>query len=159
MLPLTLPKIKKGNCQPCSRNPIVGQYLNHLHLMDQRGSGIGRMKDAMLNHGLSVPEYDLTDGYFRVTLKGPADDLDRLRVPVEVGAGIPPAIVEQLSKRQISILEQAVKDGKVTTGWVVASLNIAKDTAVRDLKGLCELGLLSMQGKGRGVHYVPTGGQ
>ncbi len=159
MLPLTMPKIKKGNCQPCSRNPIIGQYLNHLHLMDQRGSGIGRMKDAMLNHGLSVPEYDLTDGYFRVTLKGPGEDLDRLRVPSDAAAGIPPAVAVQLSKRQVSILEQAVKDGKVTTGWVVTSLGIAKDTAVRDLKGLCELNLLVMQGKGRGVHYVPEGEQ
>ncbi len=157
--PLTLAKIKKGNCQPCSRNPLLGQYLNHLRLMDQRGSGIGRMKAAMLDHGLDEPVYDLTQGYFRVTLKGPGDNLDRLRVPSGVGAGIPPAVEEQLSKRQIRILEQAVKDGKVTTGWVVSELRVVKDTAVRDVKGLCDLGLLSKQGKGRGVHYIPEAGQ
>ena len=158
MKPLTVAKIRKGNCLPCSRNPILGQYLNHLRLMDQRGSGIGRMKEAMLNHGLDMPEYDLTEGYFRVTLKGPGNDLERLRSPSDEVDGIPPAVAAQLSKRQISIIEQAVKEGKVTTGWVVSTLEVVKDTAVRDLKGLCDLGLLSKQGEGRGVHYVPTDG-
>lgn len=158
MKPLTVAKIRKGNCLPCSRNPILGQYLNHLRLMDQRGSGIGRMKEAMLNHGLDMPEYDLIEGYFRVTLKGPGDDLDRLRSPSDEVAGIPPAVADQLSKRQVAILEQAVSEGKVTTGWVVSALNVVKDTAVRDLKGLCDLGLLNKQGKGRGVHYVPATG-
>ena len=153
--PLTVAKIKRGNCQPCSRNPILGQYLNHLRLMDQRGSGIGRMKAAMLDHGLDEPVYDLTQGYFRVTLKGPGDDLSRLRVPEGVSAGIPPALADQLTERQILILEQAVKEGKVTTNWVVSNLDVSKVTAVRDLKGLCDLGLLEVMGKGRGAHYVP----
>lgn len=153
--PLTVAKIKRGNCQPCSRNPILGQYLNHLRLMDQRGSGIGRMKAAMLDHGLDEPVYDLTQGYFRVTLKGPGDDLSRLRVPSDEAVGIPPVIADQLSKRQVSILEQAVKEGKVTTNWVVSNLDVSKVTAVRDLKGLCDLGLLAVMGKGRGAHYVP----
>ena len=158
MKPLAVAKIRKGNCLPCSRNPILGQFLNHLRLMDQRGSGIGRMKEAMLNHGLDMPEYDLTEGYFRVTLKGPDTDLERLRSPSDEIVGIPPAVAGQLSKRQISILEQAVKERTVTTGWVVSSLKVVKDTAVRDLKGLCNFGLLRKQGEGRGVHYVPTDG-
>ena len=32
--------------------------------------------------------------------------------------------------------------GKDTTGWVVFFLMVVKDTAVRDLQGLCEMGLL-----------------
>ena len=157
MRPLTLAKLRKGNCQPCSRNPVLGQYLNHLRLMDQRGSGIGRMKSAMLNHGLDEPQYDLVDGYFRVTLKGPGDDLSRLRVPQGTAKGIPPAVEEKLNKRQRLILEQVVADGQVTTGWVTAHLSVAKATAVHDLNRLCELGLLAKEGKGRGVRYVPDG--
>ena len=159
MKPLTVAKIKRGNCQPCSRNPILGQYLNHLRLMDQRGSGIGRMKSAMLNHGLDAPVYDLVDGYFRVNLKGPGDDLDQLRLPAGNPSGIPPALEEQLNDRQKLILEQTVKDGRVSTGWVISSLKVVKDTAVRDLNGLCELGLLSKKGNGRGAHYVAANGQ
>ena len=50
------------------KEPLSGN-LNHLRLMDQRGSGIGRMRTAMLNHGLSTPEYALIEGYFRVNWK------------------------------------------------------------------------------------------
>jgi predicted HTH transcriptional regulator len=110
-------------------------------------------------YGLDVPSYDLLDGYFCVTLKGPGDDLDRLRVPPGASAGLPPAILEQLSKRQMTILEKAAKEGRVTAGWVISKLNVAKDTAVRDLNGLCDAGLLNKQGRGRGVHYVPPAGQ
>jgi ATP-dependent DNA helicase RecG len=155
MRPLTLAKLRKGNCQPCSRNPVLGQYLNHLRLMDQRGSGIGRMKAAMLNHGLDEPQYDLVDGYFRVTLKGPGVDLAQLRIPASVSPGISPAIEAKLTDRQKAILEQAVAEGHVTTGWVLSALKVSKITAVRDLKGLCDLGLLVLVGKGRGVRYVP----
>jgi ATP-dependent DNA helicase RecG len=153
--PLTVAKIKRGNCQPCSRNPILGQYLNHLRLMDQRGSGIGRMKTAMLNLGLDAPAYDLVDGYFRVTLKGPGDDLDQLRVPAGVGTGIPPAVEEQLTERQKQIMSYAVENGTVTTSWAVSSLGISKITAVRDLKALCDMRMLKTMGQGRNVHYVP----
>lgn len=155
MRPLTLAKVRKGNCQPCSRNPVLGQYLNHLRLMDQRGSGIGRMKSAMLNHGLDEPQYDLVDGYFRVTLKGPGDDLARLCIPASASPGISPAIEEKLTNRQKAILGQAVAEGYVTTGWVLSTLKMSKITAVRDLKGLCDLELLVLVGKGRGVRYVP----
>jgi predicted HTH transcriptional regulator len=155
MKPLAVSQIKRGNCQPCSRNPILGQYLNHLRLMDQRGSGIGRMKISMLNHGLDAPVSDLVDGYFRVTLKGPGEDLDRLRVPAGMGAGIPPAVEEQMNARQKRIVGYAVDYGKVTTNWVVSHLGISKGTAIRDLKGLCELGIPEVMGQGRGAHYVP----
>jgi predicted HTH transcriptional regulator len=115
------------------------------------------MKSAMLNHGLDEPQYDLVDGYFRVTLKGPGDDLSRLRVPEGTAKGISPAVEEQLNKRQRLILEQVVADGQVTTGWVTTHLSVAKATAVHDLNRLCELGLLAKEGKGRGVRYVPAG--
>lgn len=152
--PLTLAKIRKGDCQPCSRNPILGQYLNHLRLMEQRGSGIGRMKAVMLNHGLDEPKYDLTDGYFRVTLKGPGTDLDRLRIPEELTSGIPPGIEEQLNDRQRASLQEVLKSGSVSSGWLVKTQKITYDTANRDLIGLSKLGFLVRKGKGRSTKYV-----
>ena len=152
--PLTMAKIRRGNCQPCSRNPILGQYLNHLRLMDQRGSGIGRMKAAMLNHGLDAPTYDLTDSYFRVTLKGPGDDLDRLMIPAGTPAGIPPALEKQLNRRQKAALQEVLKSGSVSSGWLVKSEEVTYDTANRDLIDLSNLGILARQGKGRATKYV-----
>jgi predicted HTH transcriptional regulator len=154
--PLTPEKIAKGDFLPCSRNPVLGQYLNHLQLMEQRGSGIGRMRSAMLNHGLDAPKYDLLDGYFRVILMGPGDDLDCLRSPQGIGSGIPPAVEDQLNDRQIAILEQVAKAGRISTSWVVKELAVVKDTARRDFAQLVKLGLLDRSGRGRGVHYTPA---
>jgi hypothetical protein len=159
MLPLTVTKIKKGNCQPCSRNPVLGQYLNHLHLMDQRGSGIGRMKDAMLDHGLSAPEYDLTEGYFRVTLKGPGDDLNRLRVPSGVGTGIPPAIEERLTDRQRDILARMTAGEKITSALCMALYSITRQAVNADFKKLLDLELIERVGAGRATHYVLNPGR
>lgn len=154
MKPLTVAKIRKGNCPPCSRNPVLGQYLNHLRLMDQRGSGIGRMKTAMLNHGLSAPEYALNEGYFLVTLKGPGDDLDRLRLPAGASAGLPPAVEEQLNARQKAALQEVLMSGSVSSGWLVKAKGITYDTANRDLAGLADLNILVRQGKGRSTKYI-----
>lgn len=154
MKPLTVGKITKGKYLPCSRNPMLGQYLNHLRLMDQRGSGIGRMKDAMLNHGLEPPKYDEPEGYFRVTLYGPGDNLDRLRSPSVVSAGIPPAIADRLNKRQKAALQEVLESGSVSSGWLVKTEKVAYDTANRDLIGLADLNILVRQGKGRATKYV-----
>lgn len=156
MKPLTVAKIRKGNCQPCSRNPILGQYLNHLRLMDQRGSGIGRMKSAMLNHGLDAPEYDFSDGYFRVILKGPGKNIDRLRVPSDVSSVIPPAVEEQLNDRQKAALQEVLKTGSVSSGWLVKKEGVAYDTANRDLIALAKLNILVRLGKGPSTRYVLT---
>ncbi len=154
MKPLTLAKIRKGNCLPCSRNPILGQYLNHLRLMDQRGSGIGRMKEAMLNHGLDMPEYDLTEGYFRVTLKGPGDDLDCLRLPAGTSAGIPPAIEEQLTDRQRDILTRVTAGEKITSARCMELYSITRQAVNADFKKLLDLTLIERIGAGRATHYV-----
>jgi len=74
--PLTLAKLRRGKYRPCSRNPVVAQSLALLKLMEQRGSGLARMKAAMLDHGLDAPEFAMVDGYFQVVLPGPKDDLD-----------------------------------------------------------------------------------
>lgn len=50
--------------------------------------------------------------------------------------------------------QDLVKHPVVTRGWCVAKFNVANDTAGRDLKELTELGVLSLQGKGRSVRYV-----
>jgi ATP-dependent DNA helicase RecG len=154
MRPLTVQKLRKGDCHPCSRNPVLGQYLNHLRLMDQRGSGIRRMKTAMLNHGLDEPKYDLVDGYFRIVMQGPGDHLERLRVPHDTTGAIPAAVEDRLNERHKKILERCATEGSVSTAWVMGQLGIVRDTARRDFAWLIKLGLLDRQGSGRSTRYI-----
>ena len=152
--PLTLAKLRRGGYRPCSRNPLIAQTLATLEVMEQRGSGFARMREAMLNHGLNEPEIEQQDGFFVVTLPGPAGNYDRIKVPTGLTGPITPAIESQLNERQKRVMSQVLAAGTVTRGWCVAAFGIANDTAGRDLKALTELGLLEAHGKGRAVRYV-----
>jgi predicted HTH transcriptional regulator len=154
MKPLTVAKIRKGNCPPCSRNPVLGQYLNHLRLMDQRGSGIGRMRAAMLNHGLNGPEYALAEGYFLVTLKGPGDNLDCLRVPAGASAGLPPAVEDQLTDRQRDILTRLAGGERISSALCLQLYKITRQAVNADFNKLLDLGLIERVGAGRATYYV-----
>ena len=153
--PLTLAKLRRGGYRPCSRNPLIAQSLATLGVMEQRGSGFARMNEAMLNHGLDGPKIDQQDGFFVVTLHGPAGAYDRIKPPLtSVSGPVTPAIEAQLNERQKLILAHVLSEGSVTRRWCVAEFKVANDTAGRDLKALTTLGLLEVQGKGRAARYI-----
>jgi len=151
--PLTLAKLRKGNYRPCSRNPLVAQALATLKLMEQRGSGFARMRDAMLNHGLDAPTVAEQDGYFVVTFPGPNGNYDRIKTPETAAGRVSPAVEAQLNDRQKKIMAQVAQTGHVTTRWCVTNLNVVKDTAHRDLVDLVNRDLLVRTGRGRNVAY------
>ena len=123
---------------------LIRAVLPH---MEQRGSGFARMREAMLNHGLAEPAITQQDGYFVVTLPGPAGDFDRIQTPTAAAGPVTPALEAQLNDRQRRILAQVLAAGTVTRAWCVAEFSVARDTAGRDLKGLTELGLLQSQAR------------
>jgi len=152
--PLTLAKLRRGGYRPCSRNPLIAQTLATLSVMEQRGTGFARMRDAMLNHGLDEPKIDQQDGFFIVTLPGPAGDYERIRTPANASGLITPAVEAVLNERQKKILIEVQKTGAVTSGWCRKNIPVVYDTIRRDLLGLVELGLLQSEGKGRSTRYV-----
>ncbi len=153
--PLTIAKLNRGNYEPCSRNPMLAQYLTHMSLMEQRGSGIRRMHSIMVDHGLEPPEYSFKDGYFRVLLKGPAEKVDRLKVPSSVG--ISAAIEERLTERQRKMAELLASGEVLTSGYCQKEFGISGVTVVQDLATLVDLGIAERIGKGRGTRYIFRG--
>lgn len=152
--PLTLAKLRRGNYRPCSRNPVIAQTLATFKLMEQRGSGFARMRDAMLNHGLDAPAFTEQDGYFLVTFPGPNGDFDRLKVPDGVARLISPAIEVQLNDRQKKIMVQVQQTGVVTSGWCRKAFAVTYNTTYLDLSDLVNRKLLVQLGKGRGTRYT-----
>ena len=152
--PLTLAKLRRGNYRPCSRNPVVAQTLATFKLMEQRGSGFARMRDAMLNHGLDAPAFTEQDGYFLVTFFGPNGNYGRLKVLAGAVGLIAPAIESQLNERQKKIMVEVQQTGFVTSGWCRKNLDVVYDTIRRDLIALVQLGLIKSQGRGRNARYV-----
>ncbi len=51
------------------RNPRLVEMLHTLGYVERFGSGIGRMRSAMLEAGLPVPGFEADENYFRVTLR------------------------------------------------------------------------------------------
>ncbi len=151
----SLSRIASGRGRSRSRNPLLAQGLAWLKAMEDRGTGIMRMTAAMLNHGLDRPSFATDDGCFVVTLPGPADNMDRIRVPEGVPSGLTPAQEEVLNDRQQVILKHALQQGSVTNRWCRQALGIVYDTAYRDLMNLVKLGLLKREGEGRASRYVP----
>ena len=93
----------------------------------------------MLDHGLGRPEFAADDGCVVVALPGPADNMDRVRVPASVPTGLTPTKEQALNDRQRAILHEAVTSGSVTTSWCLEALDVVKDTARRDFTHLVAL--------------------
>lgn len=153
---LTLAKLRTGTARSRSRNPNTAQGLVLLGRMEERGTGIQRMRDAMLDHGLDKPVISLLDGEVVVTLPGPGENLDRIRVPSNAAIGLQPSIDAKLNDRQKRALQEAIINGSVTSGWICDSQHVSRETSVQDLTGLVELKLLIRVGKGRGTRYEPN---
>jgi ATP-dependent DNA helicase RecG len=147
--PLTINKLIKGNYEPSSRNPTLAQYLGHLHLMEQRGSGIRRMHVAMIDHGLKAPTYVFRDGYFAVILGGTGDNVKKIKTPEETV--IPASIEERLTDRQRSIVVWLAAGRAVTNRECRQRLGISKVTATKELRALVEAGLAEQIGQDKVV--------
>jgi predicted HTH transcriptional regulator len=151
--PLTLAKLRKGGYRPCSRNPLIAQTLATLGVMEQRGSGFARMREAMLNYGLVAPELAQQDGYFVVTLRGPAGDYDRLKVPADTTGSITPAIEAQLNARQRKMVVLMADGEELTSRRCEKEFGITRPIANKDFAGLVRLGLAEKIGSGRSTRY------
>lgn len=153
--PLTISKLQKGNYEPCSRNPTLAQYLGHLHLMEQRGSGIRRMQLAMRDHGLAGPDYEFRDGYFTVVLKGPGNNVDSIRIPniMEVAS----SVEERLTKRQREMAEMLASGKVLTSRESQKRYGISGVMVARDFQALLDAGIANRVGSGRNTRYVHHG--
>ena len=152
--PLKISDIRKGKYHPCSRNPSIAQGLSFFHRIEERGSGFGRMRDEMLNHGLDRPVLGSQDGYFEVTFFGPGDDLERLRVPPNAREiTVEPAVEAQLNDRQREMLRLLVEGQELTSGFCQTTFAVVKDTVSRDFQLLLNLDLVEKLGGGRSTRY------
>jgi len=153
--PLTIKKLLAGRYKPCSRNPVIAQCLSYFHRIEERGSGFKRMRAYMIDHGLEEPILTEDTGYFQVVFRGPGKDIGKLKVSASsVKKIIPESIENKLNDRQRKIVARVLREGSVTTSWVVDTLQTARDTARRDFSTLVELGIISVVGEGRSTRYI-----
>ena len=151
--PLTLAKLRRGKYLPCSRNPVIAQTLTTLRLMEQRGSGLARMRDAMLDHGLDEPTYTEQDGYFVATFAGPNGNYDRLKVPEGTVGFVTPAIEARLNERQKDMIGRLISGEELTSRKCQKFYKLSAQAVYEDFQKLIRLGVIRKIGSGRSTRY------
>ncbi len=59
-----------------------------------------------------------------------------------------------LTERQMKIIENIQNDGKITAGDVAKMFKVTRQAALKELSKLVKLGIIKLEGKGRGACYV-----
>jgi len=60
----------------------------------------------------------------------------------------------QLTERQMKIIEHIQMNRQITAGTVAEMFKITRQAALKEINKLVESGIIKLEGKGRGAHYV-----
>jgi predicted HTH transcriptional regulator len=152
---ISLEQLRSGKLNPCSRNPVIAQGLRLLGLMEELGTGVVRMKQAMLDHGLKQPEYSLRENCLVVTFRGPGADMSKLKTDHSVPVfDVRPSVVETLNRSQKAILHELLQKGQVRVAELTIDLGVTAQAVRKDLAKLHKLGLIEQRGAARATYYV-----
>jgi len=152
---VTLDQLRSGKLQPCSRNPVLAQGLRLLGLMEELGTGVVRMRQAMRDHGLKPPEYSYRDGHFVATFLGPGKEIARLKADHAIPVfEVRPSIVETLTKNQKTILHELLDKNQVQVPDLAVILRVTEQAVRKDLAKLTKLKLVEKRGAARATYYV-----
>ena len=102
-----------------SRNPLIFGLFARMHLVEQVGSGIGRIKDFMKNAQLPEPVFQ-KEGIFTVSLKRPTQFLEQ-------------HTTQKTTQKILNLLET---DRSYTAELIAKNLDISVRTIKRNLKQL-----------------------
>ena len=128
-----------------SRNPLIFGLFERMRMVEQIGSGISRMRDLMLEEGLTPPEFSI-DGMFTVTFRRPFDFDKWVNM-----------WVNNLSKKQIIILEAIHKNQEVKKSALQELTGFSATALDNNLEILKKEGLLEREGTKGGIwilHYI-----
>ncbi|WP_369765315.1 ATP-binding protein [Flavobacterium sp. WC2429] len=125
-----------------SRNPLIFGLFERMRMVEQIGSGISRMRDLMLEEGLTPPEFNI-DGMFTVTFRRPFDFdkwVDKW--------------VEKLSENRIEILKAIHYNSKISKKKLESNIGLSGTAIDNNIAALKELGLLEREGGAKGGEWM-----
>jgi len=138
---ITLEDLKKPHSS-VPRNPLIVHIFYLAGLIEEVGSGIGRIMDSLKSQGLPEPEFKEEMGGFSVRFYKDIYTEEYLR---KLG----------LNERQIKAVMYVKEKGKITNKEYQELCNISKPMATIDLRGLVEKGVFEKAGiTGRGTEYI-----
>lgn len=136
-----------GNSHPRNRRILEG--FKKAGYVEKLGSGLKRMDELMLIHGLKKPEYETSKVFFKVIFHGPKDKILELVKPSNVldlrELGI--------NERQMKTLNLLQKQKFITSVEYAQAYKVNDRTARRDLRKLIEIGYVKTIGKSTALKY------
>lgn len=112
------------------RNRVIGRVFRELGLIEQWGSGLGRIAAACRDAGLAAPRFEELGANFRVTLVG-----ERVTAPAR-------------PEWQSALLAHLVREGRITTQEAAGLWKTSARTARNRLLAMVEDGLVAEVGRG-----------
>ncbi|MEW6295288.1 MAG: ATP-binding protein [Candidatus Diapherotrites archaeon] len=131
------------------RNFKVVELFKKVHYIERLGSGLKRMDELMLLHGLKKPLYEANKAFFKATFFGPKEKILGL-----VKSSNETDLRELgLNERQIKALNYLQKQAFTTRSDYQKQFKVSKMTAFRDLLFLIEKGMIKSEGKSVSAKY------
>lgn len=146
----TAESLASGLAPSRARNPLIVQGLTWLGFMDERGSGIRRMKRILELAGHPPARFSEEHGGVTVVLE--AVPLDGAQA-TGIGEASPKEEVSESVDHASAILAVLDEVGQITTAGCVKKLGVSRNTAWRVLSSMVEQGILETIGSGRGTRY------
>ncbi|MDP3042373.1 MAG: ATP-binding protein [Candidatus Omnitrophota bacterium] len=146
--------IKKLEGTHASRNQALCNIFHETMDMERFGTGIGKMKKLMKEHGLFAPEFSEEGDFFVVKFYGPGDKI------LDLVPSIPEHRQTDLKKlglndRQIEALRLMVNEGQRFSNRKYRNIfKVANKTAATDLNNLVQKEMAQTKGTGRSVEYL-----
>lgn len=135
-----IPKNEFGK-RSLSRNPLIFGLFERIRMVEQVGSGIGRMRDLMIEANLTEPEFN-TEGMFTVTVRRPFDFnkwVDKW--------------VENLTDKRVNIIKAIHENSKVSKRELEDKVGLSATAIDNNLDALKDLGLIERVGSAKGGHW------
>ena len=137
---ITLEDLKKPHSS-VPRNPLIVHIFYLAGLIEEVGSGIGRIIESLKSQGLPEPEFSEEQGGFSVRFYKDIYTEENLR---KLG----------LNERQIKAVMYVKEKGYITLSLFAEIItNVSRKTLYRDLQHLVESGILREVGKKKGRRY------
>ena len=134
----------KEKPQSVPRNPLIARIFYLAGYIESYGSGIQRIVTSFADAGLPDPEFQTDAWSLALTMK-----MDILTEEYLAQQG--------LNEKQVKVVIYVKKHGRITNKEFIALIpqKVTTKTASRNLKKLCDLGILTQIGtSGKGTYYI-----
>ena len=134
------------------RNPRCAEFFESLNLMEKEGTGLGRIKQKISEHGLPNPKIEVGEKTFKITFYNQQKQPQKLlNSPYKILRD-----ATDLNERQAKFLGmiQRQKAKSINRGEYMKLFDIHGKTATRDLNDLVDRWLFQKSGIKRGTRYT-----